>query len=374
MIQFIFILRLLIIVILTLSLFLKYKWEKMAELFLYTLNVSGNTKEENLKKYLEFKNKPNGVVVFTHSTCFDHFILFREFKESLAALVKRKAAVFPFNILMEHSNCILFDKGSNTAQLIQDIIKNRKSGDPVVGLAPSAANSNDKDQNKLEEFKMGAFLPMTPVLPVLIKIHPYENWKNEMTFMEYVYIITTYKEKIYYTVKVLDEVTPKEGETPEQLRDRVKLYMEEEMVKIDVLHENKELMENEYKGNMMLFLSSHLFLISSLACFYEKKYVIGFFMLLVYITSIFYHYDGNHHYEFIDKINARFVGITLIIMCLLKRLYISPIIAVFSYCIFFYNQYVSEEKNIHCDFSHLLLIHIPIFIAFMFMVMYYNNK
>lgn len=364
----IFIIRLIVFVLITILGIFNYKLQHLGELQLYSLNVHGEKKNFNMEKYNEFKNKPKGIVVFNHCTFFDHLILMKEFGETPAFIASNKFVFFPFDYLLKKYGGVVIEKGKSTSEIINETVNNRKPGDKILAIAPTGGYSINEDQNKLCDFKLGAFNPLSPVLPVLIKYHPYHNWKTGVSLAQYAFDIMT-NEKIYYTVEVLDEVVPLEGETVEAFSDRVKLIMEQNMEKIDVLERNKELIKNEYKGSGILSASSHLFLFNSLLFIYFKKYDLAFVCFILYLTSILYHSTGKPHFEFIDNFSNRFiVSVYLIWFALKNKFFIPPFIALLVYVFYIVNRYlnrffdnvdIEKDENIH----HFICVHIPIYLA-----------
>lgn len=366
----ILLIRLLVLVVLNLSLLGFYRWNLIVKMCISALNLHGDKNPENRKKYLEFKNKPNGIIVFHHCTFYDHYLFYNELEETLRPIVARKTCFWPFTNLFKKIGGIIFDKGSNTAQIIQEEVKNRKENEPFIGLAPSAGYSNNDDQNKLEPFKLGAFYPLTPVLPVLLKFDPYDNWKVGESLPQCFIKTVCSPQKRLYTVKILDEIKPLPEDTPESFSLRVKEYMEEGMRNLDVKKENQFYLENlTYEGSPILLSTSHLFLISSLVAFYFKLYPIAILQLIIYITSIFYHYKGDTHFGYLDTVSNMIVGFILIIFCFIHKSWISIIITKIVFIIYCIKQFMLSYWKIHfdedLDVTHFLMVHIPCFVALM---------
>ncbi len=365
----VFLYRMVTMIILSFLYLLNYRWDILTRIALWSVNFHTKHNPENKRRFEEFKKKPNGLAVFTHATCYDHFIVQHTFDEVFSAIALKSTAIFPYNKLMEKKGCILFEKGSNTVELIKQKVKDRKSGDMLLGIAPAGGYSNPDDQNKLADFKMGAFLPMTPILPVLIKTDPYINWKKGQSILNFFFESFTHPERIFFSVKVLDEISPLSDETPEEYRDRTKMIMEEGMRNFDIQKERQNYEKDVYQGHTMLLLTSILcFLIPAFIGFYHKRYLTSTLTLIVLITSIWYHLKGDHHAEYVDMITGRLVGITLILMCLRKGLYLPPLLAISAFLAYAYESYITQS---HCNFKHVLLIHIPIFIAFLIIAYQY---
>ena len=63
---------------------------------------------------------------------------------------------------------------------------------------------------------------------------------------------------------------------------------------------NDKDIKKSYNGSMLLFISSHLFLIAAISGFYFENFKVAYSLIIVYLTSIFYHKNGNKLY-FITK-------------------------------------------------------------------------
>lgn len=365
----VFLYRIVVLIIVSLLYLAKYKWEVLTRIVLWSVNFHTKRNPENQRRFQEFKKKPNGIVLFTHATAYDHFIIHNEIQDLCAGIALKSTMIYPFDKVLEEAGCILFEKGSNTAELVKEKVKNRKGGDNVFAMAPAGGYSNPDDQNKLSDFKMGAFLPMTHFLPILIKTDPYINWKKGQSILSFFFECLTHPDRIFFSVKVLDEINPLPNETPEEYRDRTKLIMEEGMRNFDIQKERQNYEKDVYQGHTMLLLSSILcFLIPALIGFYHKRYLTSTLTLIVLITSIWYHSKGGHHSEYVDMITGRIIGITLILMCLSKKMYLPPFLAISAFLAYAYESYISQS---HSDFKHVLLIHIPIFIAFLLIAYQY---
>ena len=365
----VFLYRIIVLIIVSLLYLAKYKWDVLTRIVLWSINFHTIKNPENKRRFEEFKKKPNGIVLFTHATSFDHFIIHNEINDLCAGIALKNTMIYPYDKLLEGIGCIMFEKGSNTTELIKEKVKERKEREKPFAIAPAGGYSDPNDQNKLADFKMGAFLPMTHFLPILIKTDPYMNWKKGQSLFSFFLECLTHPQRIFFSVKMLDEIHPLPDETPEKYRDRTKLIMEEGMHNFDIQKERLTYEKDLYQGHTMLLLTSILcFFIPALIGFYHKRYFISILTFIVLITSIWYHSKGDHHAEYIDMITGRIVGITLILMCIRKGLYLPSILAILAFMSFAYESYISQS---HCNFKHVLLIHIPIFIAFLLIAYQY---
>ncbi len=343
-----------------------WSWGSDIVLKLFDIHSDSKYKDENLKKYNYFKNKPGGILIFTHCTLLDQYIVYKELNDVMKIVVREDTCVFPYNIMAKRIGHIMVNKNSKASDKIKDFVNERKSGERMLMIAPSAGYSNNDNQNKLEEFRTGAFLPLTPVLPVVIKYSPYINWKNGQSFLNFLYEILSAEKKLY-SFKVLDEVQPKENETPEEFKERVKLYMESEMEKINVQNDNQNSVNNFYNGNSLLLISSQLFLIACISAIYFKNYKIALGLFIVYLTSIYYHWKGSTKALYIDTLSNLMLGIIFSFIFLFNKQKI--LYSVLGLFIFILYSFIRKNnlKNTDLDYQHVLILHIPLFITFMIM-------
>ncbi len=386
----IFIRMILILLLSVFAIFSKINyWIKLSDIIINICDFYTNSiyKDKNLKKYNDFKNKSGGIIVFTHCTLFDQHIICNELNDVMKIVVREDTCVFPYNIMSKRIGHIMVNKNSKASDKIKEYVNERKPGDRMLMISPSAGYSNNDNQNKLEEFKSGAFLPLTPVLPVVIKYSPYINWKNGQSFMNYLYELMRHEKKLY-TCKVLDEVKPFENETPDEFKERVKLYMESEMEKINVEEDNKNIKKTFYNGCPLLFISSHLFLIAAFSGFYFKNYNVACSLVIVYLTSIYYHFSGSTKAYFIDISSNLILGtIFAFYYVFIRKQYIYAIFGFIIFIIYLLTKKYSdnpenlnelikkdsqlyhsimENEDFHNSLKHLLFIHATLFFGFMF--------
>ena len=377
---FIFVLKaILLILFCVLLLFRKFWFELNDNLALWSFDIHNVINPENKRRYEEFKKKPNGVMVFTHSTMVDFMLLCREFHDIPSFLALRETCIFPFNYLIHEINGILFSKGEGVTQKIIEYIKNRKSGEPVLCIAPTGGYSKE-EQNELCDFRNGAFVEKTHILPVIIKFNHYIPWMKGESFIYHAYRLLTTQDKLY-TIKVLDEMSPNEDESMEDFKQRVKGKMEEAMRECNVEKENKTWFHDKYRGSNLLSVSSFLFLFPVFFALYMKNYKIAFYAFLIFLTSILYHSTGDSHYEIIDKISNHVLAIYLGTISLLQGIYMPPLIVLLE--IFVYTglqQLIAHrvkhgiEEEMDEDMRHFILVHIPFYIALSVLAIFYNSK
>lgn len=375
----IMIIRIILFVLFILLSLVYSNWRYITSLVLFMLDIDGEVKKKNIEKYQNFKSKPGGIICFHHCTFYDHLLLFNELGEGLQFIAAEKHCLYPFNILLKRLGGIIFRNGTNTTELIKDMVKNRRAGQKLLAIAPNAGFSNNNDQNKMEEFKMGAFRPMTRILPILIKFDPYINWKKGESLINIICETIKQKRKLY-SIEILDEVEPYDNETPEEYRDRVKSIMEEGMKRINVKDDNKRIIEEQYNGSNILLTSSHLFLFGGLTAIYLKKWSLAWPMLGIYFVSILYHWGSNHNFNILDQLTNRILGGYLIYLAYTQGIYLTIILSGLSLFLFivrniFKNVFFRDKDEEYVedkDVKHMILVHIPNFIALMILNYYYQ--
>ena len=122
----------------------------------------------------------------------------------------------------------------------------------------------------------------------------------------------------------------------------------------------------DYNGSLICLISSHLFLIAALFnLIYCKNYIEGVLIYFIYITSIFYHYNGNKYMRNIDILTIRITCLVCLITSLIKQNILPALIGIF--VIFFY--YINLSNH---PLYHALTVHLIGF--FSFIALYFNNK
>ena len=134
-------------------------------------------------------------------------------------------------------------------------------------------------------------------------------------------------------------------------------------------HEPEKKQDNKYHGSNICIVSSHLFLLASLFNFYNNNIIECICIFLLYITSIFYHNNGESNlntlnYKMIDIYCCRIVVFVCGILSLSKY-NIYPTLATLFIAIIYYYEIA------YTNILHSILIHLPGSFGFFFI--YYNN-
>jgi hypothetical protein len=150
-----------------------------------------------------------------------------------------------------------------------------------------------------------------------------------------------------------------------------KSNMNDTLVELDNQPNNKTNTINtkKYYGSYICLVSSHLFLLASLFNYYHNNIIECISIFILYITSIFYHNNGEHNlnridYKTIDIYCCRIVIFICGILSLINY-NIYPTLATLFISIMYY--YDIAYTNI----LHAILIHLPGAVGFF--TIYYNN-
>ena len=202
---------------------------------LNNFNIYGSI--ENLDKYYDFKKKhTNGVALFTHTSYLDGLVLATELQEA-PTFVCFKKPLEVASIMLDIAKkwkCLIIEPNQNNSKIITKKILERNKNDPLLLIAPTGNNLDQKNEFELNEFKTGPFISLSPVLPILISYNPHiyvdENSSQIKNFIDIVNI-----EKLNYKVKILDPIYPEENDTIQTFKNKVykKMNFERENITVN---------------------------------------------------------------------------------------------------------------------------------------------
>jgi hypothetical protein len=129
-----------------------------------------------------------------------------------------------------------YNKRNGITQIINDKVKNRKTGESIIFIAPCKGISSQNPGN-ISEFKSsGAFVNKNKILPITIKYEDdtldYNKDFGESIINAYfkLFLVENYKIRI----KVGDIVDPDENESIEEYKNRVYNIMNREYKELKV--------------------------------------------------------------------------------------------------------------------------------------------
>lgn len=268
--------------------------EGIIKRFLENLNVYGSC--EGLEKYYEFKkNHTNGVALFTHTSYFDGIILLNELKEAISFVVLKDALILNTYKLAKKWNCLIIEEKQKNTETITKKILERKKNDPLLLIAPAGDKGMiQENEYELCEFRTGAFVSKSPVLPILINYSPHIYCTENTDRFKYILSLIN-REKLYYKVTILDPIFPEENDTIESFKNRVYKKMNEEKNKIKI-NENEIYIKKNNNTIVNLIL---ILLILSYLLFtniINEKLVV---VLVLIIFSILYLKNKHYIYDYI---------------------------------------------------------------------------
>jgi len=304
--------------------------EDLCKSFLENLNISGTC--ENLNKYYEFKkNKSNGLALFTHTSYLDAIILLKELKEPLSFVCLKEALIMKTYNLAKKWNCLILEGKNNTNKITNNVL-NRKHNDSLLFLAPSGAEGMDqKKENELCKFKTGAFVSLSPILPILISYSPHIYFDSSINKFKYLLSLLN-RETLYYKVTILDPIYPLKNDTINSFRDRVYKTMNEKK-KYIIVDTNIE-----QKSDNKIFISIIILCLIISYLLYSKTIKENIVIILVLTISILFCIKNKHYiYKYIYKNIVYIYGIGLSLYSICNKnylLFINSIIYPFIYKIF----------------------------------------
>ena len=244
---------------------------------LNNFNIYGSI--ENLDKYYDFKKKhTNGVALFTHTSYLDGLVLATELQEA-PTFVCFKKPLEVASIMLDIAKkwkCLIIEPNQNNSKIITKKILERNKNDPLLLIAPTGNNLDQKNEFELNEFKTGPFISLSPVLPILISYNPHiyvdENSSQIKNFIDIVNI-----EKLNYKVKILDPIYHEENDTIQTFKNKVykKMNFERENITVN----NIEIIETQFSKKIFIIL--FIIIIISIFIFCKNKYIILLILFLI---------------------------------------------------------------------------------------------
>lgn len=273
--------------------------------FLDNFNVYGTI--ENLDKYYEFKKKHNnGIALFNHTSYLDGVILLKECKEPLSFVCAKNIIIDLLKNMVNRWDCIVIEKKTNSTEKITNKVLNREKNDPVLFIAPSGGDGmTQKNKDELGSFRTGAFVSLSPVLPILISYSPHTYIEANKEMIESIIDILNTK-KLYYKVKVLDPIYPRVDDTIETFRDYVYETMNNEK-------KNVVVEKIEPKDNKQLFTIIIIIMIISYVLFSSpiKEYIVVLLIVILFIVLCLREKYSIYNYLYKNLIYLYGLGLSL---------------------------------------------------------------
>jgi 1-acyl-sn-glycerol-3-phosphate acyltransferase len=203
-------------------------------MFILSLNI--DLPKEDFVKYMNYLySDEKFICTFNHTTLVDGFVLASAFPRGCYVILR----TIVYNIFgytdenNEKYGNIYVEKGK-TSNIIKGRVDNRKSGDPIVFIAPGSGNIPKIPGNITEFSGKGAFVEGYPILPIVIKYednslhHNSDNGESMLHSWLKLFLVQNYKIKI----KVCDMIERKGEESVLEYKDRVYDIMNDEYKKM----------------------------------------------------------------------------------------------------------------------------------------------
>lgn len=170
----------------------------------------------------------SSIIAFQHNSYIDGYILMSVLG-SISFMVHAKYTTLPLiKPFIESFGFVVMDptKKGNSSQITEFIKSNPEK---LLGIAPAGGKA--PFDNKIGEFSSGAFVPMQPVTPALIRyknekgswFKPDGSYKNEMEYVKSILDFSRHEVE----VTLLEEVTAADCKTPREFADKVARIMRE---------------------------------------------------------------------------------------------------------------------------------------------------
>ena len=182
------------------------------------------TKVTDLRK---FKHDAK-ILLFQHNSFYDLFALGCYFGEhNITGILDADILEIPIiNKIIQRLDLIVVKKSEkNNSQKIIDYVNNPNKT-KYLGIAPAGNKATKED--RISNFKTGAFVPMKPVTPVLIRYKDDKGtWFFKDNIKKWVFDIIRFRK--FYTCEliILEEITAEGCSTPREYADKVEKYMKD---------------------------------------------------------------------------------------------------------------------------------------------------
>lgn len=171
-----------------------------------------------------YEKETKGVFLFNHPSFLDSFTFASVIdKDKIRPVVYRPYFRFPLHLFSDTFNPIYVKYGSTgVSTIIKDTILSRQRKDKIIFIAPGGSDTNESQRN-MSKFRSGAFLAKSPILPIIIR---YSSNVNRWPILSSMIKRFIYITPVYFKIRVLDPIYPKENEELEDFKNRVKSAME----------------------------------------------------------------------------------------------------------------------------------------------------
>ena len=269
-------------------------------LILYLLGITITIQgKENMN------DKPK-IIVGNHIHIYDSYILTSVYDKLNSFLTFDKFNIFPLSFIFRATDTILCNKSKKmgTIDKIKNHIKNKKS----IIIFPDACNIIPKDKN-IADFKNGAFIPLEPIQPILIRYIPSScnnfNLKNESLLNHLVKSVID--GQIDVRVKILPvEEYNEDLKNHENYKEKIYNLMSNELTTLPKQYPPRleiKNCSNEYTMNYLLYISFSLGLIN----YYFGIYNEGIKHFILFITGYFGNFYQTSNTKLTNNISICYI-------------------------------------------------------------------
>jgi 1-acyl-sn-glycerol-3-phosphate acyltransferase len=203
-------------------------------MFILSFNI--DISKADYIKYMEYLySDKKFICTINHTTLADGFVIASAFPRSNIVILRTILySIFGYTEENNEKYGNIYVEKGKTSNKIKQRVDNRKSGDPIVFIAPGSGNIAKVPGNITEFSGKGAFVEGYPILPILIKYeddslhHNSDNGESMLHSCLKLFLVQNYKIKI----KVCDMVEKIEGESIEEYKDRVYDIMNDIYIKM----------------------------------------------------------------------------------------------------------------------------------------------
>lgn len=164
---------------------------------------------------------PPRILVYNHICIFDGLIITLFMPTAFLTTIENKNNPFTGPFFKLTGSIFITPKKNTIDQIINRV--NDATNPYPLAIAPEGTVSAGK---ALLKFKSGAFIPLKPVLPVLLR---YPNKYLNMSFTKKTALLTTFRILTqfvnYATIEFLPPVSPLPGEGPQEFAERTRSIM-----------------------------------------------------------------------------------------------------------------------------------------------------
>lgn len=201
----------------------------MSIVLLYVMGVHKRSVQGKINLYNALQTKKPFIVVFNHPTFYEPLVLYNILNIPLRFVSKHSNLKGAESILKQYKLIYVNETKGTIKQILEAIPNSTIFG--TVAIAPAGGSGFEKDPTFLPEFKTGAFVPMIPVLPVLIRYSHHEIWEKGVPVSS-IFWKRISGPRLYYDVSILPMIYPPDNQSPIDFSKTTHQIMQQELIKL----------------------------------------------------------------------------------------------------------------------------------------------